>query len=155
MVPPKVPEPPLEPVVSMTAAVELLVSEPVPARPSMAMTRPLRSSVPALPILRVLAAESAVSLPRVTVPPEMVVAPLKVLFPESVSVPVPVLVRPMVPRPSWMFPVKAAVWSLAPAVKMAAPELLVTRPEPASPLVVRSKPLRSRMPGVASERLPL
>ena len=61
----KVPEPPLEPVVSMTSVVELFVSEPVPARPSMAMTRPLRSRVPALPMVRVLAGESAVSLPRV------------------------------------------------------------------------------------------
>ena len=100
MVPAKMPPPPLAPVVRVTRVALLLMIEPVPASPSIVMRWPLRSSVPALLTVRVLRYDSAVSLAMDSVPPARVEAPEKVLLPESVRVPMPVLVRPRVPMPS-------------------------------------------------------
>lgn len=75
------------------------------------------------------------------------------LLPERVRTPVPVLTSETVPSPFWMFPEKVLVWSFAPAVRLAVPDLLLeTVPEPERPLTVTSKLLRSSV--AVSERLP-
>ena len=126
--PPKVVLVPLAPAVRVAALPPLLLMVPVPSKPSMVMLLPLTSRVPALLIVTELLAERPAELPMASVPALMVVAPENVLLPERVRVPVPVLVRATVPAPFTMFPVKVEVWSAAPAVRMAAAELFVTRP---------------------------
>ena len=102
-------EVPPAPAVRMEGVAPLLLMVPVPSRPSMVMLKPLTSRAPALATVRVLFAERPVALPMARVPVEIFVAPEKVLFPERVRVPVPVLVRAMVPAPFWIFPEKAEV----------------------------------------------
>jgi hypothetical protein len=80
-----------------------------------------------------------------------------VSVPESVSVPVPVLVNPRVPAPSVKVPVKVVLELLPPAVKVAevVPALLVTLPVPANEPTVLEKLARSRVEFTVKDELAL
>ena len=69
-----------------------------------------------------------------------VVAPVKVLAPESVSAPVPLFVRPPVPL---IVPANRVVPLFAPAVRVAVPRLMV--PDPAIEPTVSAKLLRLKL----------
>ena len=77
-------------------------------------------------------------------------------MPESVCVPVPVLVNRVVPDPFWITPLKVVEVLLPPVVSVfvVAVELL-TAPLPASEPMEISKPFRSSVPfAVTAELLP-
>ena len=99
---------------------------------------------------------SAPTLPSVTVPALMVNPPVKVLLPESVKEPVPVLASPSVPDPFWITPPNVEVVALPPTVRVAAPAIpLVMVPVPVIPLRFKLLPLMSSDPGLVMVRLPL
>ena len=76
------------------------------------------------------------------------------LAPDSVSVPVPILVSASVPRVFWITPVKLLVALLLPTVSVGTPpDKLSTVPAPLRPLMVSLKPFRSSVPATAT--LPL
>src|SRR5262245_11857197 len=94
------------------------------------------------PVFTVTPLDAAMLPVTESVPPLTVVAPAYVLVPDSVNVPVPVLVR-LVVAP-WIAPLKVVELLSPPVVSVAAVTLvLVTLPAPASEPIDELKPLRS------------
>ena len=141
-----------------------LRSAPLPENPvpfsvrGSAYARPFcRDSVaPLSTVVPPTAVPNAVALPRTRIPCCTVVSPAYVLPPDSVSVPLPVLVSPSVPVPvSWRVPPKLLVWSFNPTVSVRAPDPeWSTEPEPLSPLMRSLPPDRSRVPFTTTLPLP-
>ena len=108
--------------------------------PSISRAAPDATVVPPAVVPR-----AALDCTRIT-PAVMVVAPVYVLAPDRVRVPVPVLVRASAPLPSAATPEKVVLVLLPPAVRVTAPAApLVTLPAPASEPIVSLKPNRSNV----------
>ena len=123
----------------------LLVTVPVPANEPTVLEKLARSKVEVT--VKAELALKAVVEPAFNVPALTVVAPLYVLAPEIVRVPVPFLVNPRVPAPSVKVPLKLVLELLPPVVKVAevVEVLLVTVPVPANEPTVLEKLARSRV----------
>ena len=97
-----------------------------------------------MPTVNALADEKALAAPACRVPAATLVAPEYVLRPDSVSVPVPLLVRPNAEVPFCNVPPNVVEVLSPPAVSVATPApLLVTIPAPAREPMVWLNPLRS------------
>ena len=79
-------------------------------------------------------------------PPLMVVLPRKLLAPEIVTVPVPVLARLRLPEVLANLPANEKVWSLAPTVSVGVPLPPSIVPAPLRPLIVWLYPARFKVP---------
>ena len=142
MMPKKVP-PPETVSVLVEVPVALSVTVPVPLRAPIVTLLPLRSRMPLS--LTLVALVRAVALPALSVSPLlMVVSPLKVLLPDSVSVcVVPAMVKAMLAPVTLPLKVPPPV-----TVKVAAAPLSVTVPLPFKTLMVWPLPLRLKVAGL-------
>src|ERR1700733_7904690 len=134
----------LAPAVKVTGAATLSVPFPAPANEPTLLEKPLRSRVE--DTVKAEFELKPVVEPACSVPALTEVNPLEVLAPESVRVPVPILVSRM-PTPLIRFPLKVVLVFLPPTVKFAEvdPALLVTVPVPANEPTLLEKPLMSRV----------